>query len=235
MPLETKEVGPDRGLSKLKGLTKAERRALGTLAEKAFTTPGSYPLTPKALLAGCNQSSNRDPVTHYSEAQVEDAANGLQERGLLAVVRTEGGRTERYRHYLRKATDLSEPQLAVITELMLRGRQTVGELRGRAGRMVPIDSLEELRSHLADLIACGFVRAGGPLERRGVEVDHALHGDDETPAAFGAAPPQAVETASGDVDDLRETVAAQSARIDTLEASVASLREDLAALRSELS
>lgn len=240
MPLETNDVGPDRGLAKLQGLTKAERRVLGTLAEKGFTTPGSYPLTPKALVSGCNQTSNRSPVTNYSEGQVEDAVGSLQERGLLAVVRTEGGRTERYRHYLRKRTDLAEPQLAVLTELMLRGRQTVGELRGRAGRMVPIDSLEDLRAHLAELIEAGFVRAGGPLERRGVEVDHALHGEDETPEAFGEGTPTATAAAAprapaGESDDLKSAVAAQAERIETLTAAVAELRADLDRLRGELS
>lgn len=153
-------------------LTKGQRRVLGTLLEKAFTTPEAYPLTVKALTSGCNQKSNRHPLTEYSEDDVLEVLDQLRELGLVAVVHTETGRTERFRHYMRKRFTLSEPQLAVLTELLLRGRQSIGDLRARASRMVSIESLDDLREALRGLIEQKFVQASGALERRGVEVDH---------------------------------------------------------------
>src|SRR5579862_10011778 len=103
-------------------LSKSQRRVLGTLLEKAFTTPEAYPLTIKALTTGCNQKSNRHPMTEYSEDDVLEVLDELRQSGLVAVVHTETGRTERFRHYVRKRFTWSEPQLAVMTELLLRGR-----------------------------------------------------------------------------------------------------------------
>ncbi|MBW3541347.1 MAG: YceH family protein [Planctomycetes bacterium] len=156
-------------------LSKRQRRVLGVLLEKAFTTPESYPLTLKALTAGCNQKSNRDPVVNYSEDDVQRTLEELRELGLVAEIHTEGGRTPRYRHYMRQRYSFSEPQLAILTELLLRGRQQPGELRSRASRMVEIASLDQLREELAGLTREGYAQANGPLERRGVEVDHGFY------------------------------------------------------------
>jgi hypothetical protein len=153
-------------------LSKGQRRVLGTLLEKAFTTPEAYPLTIKSLATGCNQKSNRHPMTDYSEDDVLEIIDELRGLGLAAVIHTETGRTERYRHYMRKRFTWSEPQLAIMTELLLRGRQTIGDLRARASRMVAIDHLDDLREALRGLMEHDFVRASGPLESRGVEVDH---------------------------------------------------------------
>jgi hypothetical protein len=153
-------------------LSKGQRRVLGTLLEKAYTTPEGYPLTLKSLTAGCNQKSNRHPMTDYSEDDVLEFIDQLREMGLVAVVHTESGRTERYRHYMRKRFTLTEPQLAVLTELLLRGRQSVGDLRARASRMVAVESLDDLREALRGLAAQKYLQANGSLDRRGVEVDH---------------------------------------------------------------
>ncbi|MGC1274902.1 MAG: DUF480 domain-containing protein [Planctomycetaceae bacterium] len=159
----------------VKELSRPQRRVLGTLLEKGFTTPDQYPLTVKACTTGCNQKNNRDPISNYSEDQVLEVLDELQQLGLTAVVHTESGRTERYRHYMRKRFNFSEQQLAILTELMLRGRQSLGELRGRAGRMVPIDTLEDLRRELQGLMDAGVVESDTPLDRRGAEVDHTLY------------------------------------------------------------
>ncbi len=153
-------------------LSKGQRRVLGTLLEKAYTTPEGYPLTLKSLTAGCNQKSNRHPMTDYSEDDVLEFIDQLREMGLVAVVHTESGRTERYRHYMRKRFTLTEPQLAILTELLLRGRQSVGDLRARASRMVAIESLDDLRKALRGLASQNYLQASGSLDRRGVEVDH---------------------------------------------------------------
>lgn len=156
-------------------LSAAQRRVLGVLLEKAFTTPEYYPLTLKAVVTGCNQKSNRSPIVNYDEDRAEDILDELRELGLAAVIEPATGRSLRYRHYMRHVFSFSEPQLAILTELMLRGRQTLGELRSRAGRMVSIDSLNALRDELSGLVAEGYVRSSGSLERRGVEVDHGFY------------------------------------------------------------
>ena len=160
-------------------LSKSQRRVLGVLIEKGITTPEYYPLTLKALTTGCNQKNNRSPLTESSEDDVLRAVDQLREMGLAAVVHTESGRTERYRHYARKRFPFNEPQLAIMTELWLRGRQSVGDLRTRASRMHDIPTLEQLRDELKALQAQGYVQANGPLDVRGVEVDHNFHKPDE--------------------------------------------------------
>ena len=230
----------------LTALTRPQRRVVGTLIEKGLTTPGSYPLTLKATVTGCNQSSNRDPVTNLSEGAVLETLDDLAERGLAAEVHTAGGRAAKYRHLVRKRTDWTEPQVAVMAELMLRGRQSLGELRARASRMVPIGSLEELRDALDDLAGRGLVSADGPLERRGATVDHALYPEDEAPPAApvpaaAAAPPKAAGASApaaapnaGAVAELRaETVALRddltdlTDRVSRLSDAVDDLRRDL--------
>jgi len=161
-------------------LSTRQRRVLGVLLEKGLTTPEYYPMTMKAVVAACNQKSNRSPVTNYDEDTVEETLDQLRELGLSAVILPDSGRTERYRHYVRKRYSFSEPQIAILTELLLRGRQTLGELRSRAGRMVAIEDLSALRSELSGLMEQGYVQSSGALERRGVEVDHCFYGPGET-------------------------------------------------------
>ncbi|QDT17464.1 DUF480 domain-containing protein [Alienimonas californiensis] len=174
-----------------KTLTRPQRRVIGTLIEKGLTTPGSYPLTLKAVVTGCNQTSNREPITNYSEGAALETLDDLAALGLAAEVHTAGGRAAKYRHLVRKRLTITEPQIAVLAELMLRGRQSLGELRARASRMVPIASLEDLREALDGLMEMGFVSADGPLERRGATVDHALYPPNEAPPAAPAASPAA--------------------------------------------
>jgi len=165
----------DEEKNQIRQLTRLQRRVLGTLMEKGFTTPDQYPMTLKGATTGCNQKSNRDPVTEYSEAEVADALEQLRALGLVAEVFTDGGRSPRYRHYIRHKFDFTETQFAVLCELLLRGRQQPGELRTRASRMVRIDSQDHLKTDLLSMQAKGFVQSDGNLERRGVEVDHTFY------------------------------------------------------------
>lgn len=243
---------PEQSLIQLTELKKAQRRVLGTLIEKGLTTPDQYPLTLKACTTGCNQKNNRDPVTSYSEEQVADTLDELREMGLVAEVHTESGRTARYRHYMRHRTNLSEPQLAILTELLLRGRQTLGELRTRASRMVPIDSLDQLREEVQQLIDQNYVQANGSLERRGVEVDHNLYQPSENrtlapgvfsedePAASAAAVPPPLQP-SPILTNLEEAVAqlqeenrALREEIDTLQEQFRDLAEQFEQLKQDL-
>lgn len=196
----------------LRALARKQRRVLGVLMEKGFTTPEQYPLTLKSTVSGCNQKNNRDPVTNYDEDAVAQTLDSLQEIGLIGRLHTETGRTERFRHYMRHRTDLTEQQLAVMAELLLRGRQQMGELRGRAARMVPIDSLEDLRAALQPLLDQGLIRTNGSLDRRGIEVDHNLYPPNENHEALSALPTERdrIER-DADVNEPRPTVAATSA------------------------
>ncbi len=244
-------MADDDEIITLTTLSRKQRRVLGTLLEKAFTTPDQYPLTLKATIAGCNQKSNRDPVSNYDEDAVQQTLDELRELGLVGEVHTEGGRTSRFRHYMRR-TRLPEPQLAIMTELMLRGRQQPGELRTRAGRLHDIDSLEKLRVELQGLIDEGLVRANGSLDRRGVEVDHNLYPPGENheelselveedeplhrPAMAAASAPARPAVSNRDtspweseISRLKEEVAQLRAQLDDLRDQVDDLRRQLGA------
>ena len=114
-------------------LAPRERRVLGVLVEKAKTTPEYYPLSLAAIVTGCNQKSNRDPVTNYDQDDVEETLHNLRKKG--AVILVEGsGRVQRWKHTLYDWLKVSKVELAVMAELLLRGPQTEGELRaGPAG------------------------------------------------------------------------------------------------------
>ncbi len=227
-------------------LTRLQRRVLGTLMEKGFTTPDQYPMTIKGATTGCNQKSNRDPVTEYSEAEVADALEQLRQLGLVAEVFTDGGRAARYRHYARHKYDFNEAQFAILCELLLRGRQQPGELRTRASRMVRIDSQEQLKSDLQSLQEKGFVQSNGPLERRGVEVDHTFYLPKENmtmvagsfPAEDGPSPAQSISRAqsSTSTHDSNATKAAEtgleSGLLRNLQTQLSDLTSQMAALES---
>jgi uncharacterized protein YceH (UPF0502 family) len=223
-------------LPPIRELSKTQRRALGVLIEKGLTVPESYPLTLKSATSGCNQKNNRAPVSNYSEDAVLEALEQLRELGLIAVVHTESGRTERYRHYLRKRFPFSEPQVAIFTELLLRGRQQVGELRARASRMVPIESLPELKAELEGLISAGYVQASGPLDRRGVEVDHTFYLPDESQPLTGGQPGGG--DAAGEEDDTapaRRPLLQRSEATGDWQRELAELRSEVAELRRQVS
>lgn len=161
--------------NQIRQLSRIQRRVLGALMEKSYTTPEQYPLTLKATTTACNQKSNRDPIVSYSEDQVQIALDELREDLLVAEVYSDGGRAPRYRHYARHKFDFTESQFAIMAELLLRGRQQPGELRTRASRMHRIESQDQLREELIGLQKMGYLQSNGPLERRGVEVDHTFY------------------------------------------------------------
>ena len=116
-------------------LTPVQQRVVGALAEKELTTPDNYPLSMNALLAACNQSTNRDPVVDYDERVVSNALENLKSAGIVRVVYSRGMRVDKYRHVLPEALGVDGAGLALLTVLLLRGPQTVAELRTRTERM----------------------------------------------------------------------------------------------------
>src|SRR5215470_424153 len=132
-----------------------ERRVLGVLVEKAKTTPDTYPLSINALVTGCNQKSNREPILNLTDLEAEEALARCQKNGL--AIKITGGRVVRWKHNLYDAWHVNKVELAVLGELLLRGPQTEGELRSRASRMEPIEDLDALRAVLRPLPERGLV------------------------------------------------------------------------------
>jgi uncharacterized protein YceH (UPF0502 family) len=233
-------------------LTPRERRVLGVLVEKAKTTPEYYPLTIAAIVTGCNQKSNRDPVVTYDADDVEDILQGLRKKGAVVMVEA-GGRVVRWKHTLYDWFKVSKIELAVLAELMLRGPQTEGDLRARASRMEPIADLPALQALLEALMPRGLiVYLSPPGVKRGVMVTHGLYPPDEAERVRQAFAHQAAAADAEEERAVRTTAArhesaaahaepgwvaettALRAEITALRATVEALAADLKALKSEL-
>lgn len=154
-----------------------DRRVIGVLVEKAKTTPDAYPMSISALRSGCNQKNNRFPLMELEQEDIEESLERLRAVGAVTEVQG-GGRVARYRHHLYEWLGVDKVELAVMAELLLRGAQTEGELRGRAARMEPIADLSALRPVLTSLKAKGLVIPLTP-EGRGHVVTHALYEERE--------------------------------------------------------
>jgi len=130
-----------------------EVRVLGSLLEKDLTTPEYYPLTLNALQNACNQKSSREPIVNYDETTVAQGLELLRQKQLVLKVSGAGHRVEKYAHRLGETLNLGRRELALLAVLMLRGPQTVGELRGRTERMHPFEDMEEVERVLESLAA----------------------------------------------------------------------------------
>jgi uncharacterized protein len=161
----------------LPALSSWECRVLGVLVEKAKTTPDIYPLSINALVSGCNQKSNRDPILNLTDLDVESTLADLQKKGL--AIKITGGRVIRWRHALYEAIHVDKVELAILAELLLRGPQTEGELRSRASRMEAIDDLDILRTALQPMVERRLVIYLTPPERRGTVLTHGLYPAEE--------------------------------------------------------
>ena len=152
-----------------------ERRVLGVLIEKQKTSksPDAYPMTLNSITTGCNQKSNRDPVTELDEDDVEETLADLQKKGL--TLKITGNRVDRFRHLLYDVWRVSREEMAILAELLLRGPMTEGDLRSRASRMDEIADLDILRSLLKKLGDRNFVIYLTPADRRGAILTHGFH------------------------------------------------------------
>ncbi len=222
----------DASQPKWQPLRAIDRRVVGVLAEKAKTTPDIYPMSLNAVCTGCNQKSNRSPAMNLEPDDVQESLDRLRELGAVAMV--EGyGRVTKYRHYLYKWLGVDKVELAVMTELLLRGPQTEGELRGRAARMEPIADLNALRPVLAALRRRKLVVALTP-EGRGHVVTHALYRPEELQrlraeyVRGSSAPPADSSTGSA-------APAGSAAAKGIEEHIVATIRNDIDELKSQLS
>ena len=195
-----------------------EVRVLGALLEKEITTPEYYPLTVNALVNGCNQKSSREPVVNYNEDAVLHALSLLRNKGLALKISGAGHRVEKYGHTLGEKLNLGRREVAVLCVLLLRGPQTVGELRGSTERMYEFTELEEVESCLESLAA----RQPEPLVTRMPRGRWAQ--------LLGGTPEAAPEP-TGDSSASRP--ADHEERISALEREVAELKQTLESFRRQ--
>ena len=225
-----------------------ERRVLGVLVEKAKTTPEYYPMTIAGLTAGCNQKSNRDPITNYDQDDADEILQGLRKKGAVIMVEA-GGRVVRWKHTLYDWFKVNKVELAIVAELLLRGPQTEGDLRARASRMEPLPDLQTLQTHLEALVPRGLVvYLSPPGQKRGVVVTHGLYHrpddlerdrqkhatsqtiDNDEPIRTAPRPTTSPSPTSG----LAEEVADLRIEVDTLRATVAALWAEIHTLKTAL-
>jgi hypothetical protein len=214
-------------------LTPVQQRVVGALVEKELTTPDNYPLSMNALLAACNQSTNRDPVMQLDERVVSNTLENLKSAGVVRVVYSKGMRVDKYRHVLHEAIGVDVPELALLTVMMLRGPQTGAELRARTERMHAFEGQGDIDATLDRLsrrdppLVSLLPRQPGQKEPRW---SHLLGpGADPSPAPTGVRPdtapapspesvppPSPPDPSPDRLAALEERVAALEARLDQL-------------------
>jgi hypothetical protein len=229
------DIPGDQPARRWQPLSSVQRRVVGVLVEKAKTTPDSYPLTLNTLTSGCNQKSNRDPHMELSPEDVEQALEELRELGAVAEVQG-GGRVSKYRHYMYEWLGVDKVELAVMAELLLRGEQTIGELRGRAARMEPIADLNELRPILESLEQKELVVALTPAGR-GQVVTHNLYKAarlEELKTQYASGRHSVERTAATSSSGAGAPSAVSTEDFALLQEEVAQLRAELSELRSRL-
>ncbi|HEX8853016.1 MAG TPA: YceH family protein [Pyrinomonadaceae bacterium] len=206
-------------------LNDVEARVVGSLIEKQVTTPDYYPLTLNALVNACNQIQNRDPVVSYDERTVAAALESLREKNLVYVFYGSDSRVPKYKHVVPEIFHLTPPEVAVLCVLLLRGPQTLGEVRGRTGRFHEFADLAEVEATLDSLarkdppLVSRLARAAGQKDAR---YAHLLSGEPPTVDELKP-PPASPRAARGDGE-----------RLARLETEVESLRGEVSELRRQL-
>ncbi len=207
-------------------LDAVEVRVVSALAEKALATPDYYPMTLNSLIAACNQKTGRDPVMDLDEHAVAAALDSLMRRGLAGTSEGVGSRVTKYRHLLNHHLGLDEASGAALAVLMLRGPQTVGEVRGRTGRMHEFASLE-----VAETVLHNLAERDEPLVmelpvqpgRKEARWAHLLAGAPEVEEGEASSP--AFSPAMQSARAKGDRVAALEERVETLEVELQALRE----------
>jgi hypothetical protein len=203
-------------------LTETEARVVGALIEKQLTTPEYYPLTLNALVAACNQKTNREPVVSYDEQTVQQALDNLRERNIVYVFYGSTSRVPKYKHMLPDVYELEPSETAVICVLLLRGAQTLGELRERTGRLYEFRGLGDVNEtldalmHRDEPLVVKLERQPGQKEAR---FAHLLSGE----VSAAAYAPKADYSAKQAVNE----------RIENLERELENLRSEFNLFRQE--
>jgi hypothetical protein len=216
-------------------LNPVEARVLGVLIEKQLSTPEYYPLTLNALVNACNQKSNRDPVMSLDEAAVVEALDSLRKQHLVWQIMTHGSRTHKYEHNIKDVADFSEGQLALLCELMLRGPQTIGELRTRTARLTEFYglsdveyTLKKLAEHESGPFAVQLPRRPGYKESRYAHLFSEVDASDDAIESTAIAPtPRFTESDSRRLDILEK-------KMEELQAAVSDLRDQFVKFKTEI-
>ena len=236
---------PESGAApKWQPLDARQRRVLGVLIEKAKTTPAGYPMTVNAIVTACNQKSNRHPLMTLDDFGVEKALDELRNMGAVSEVDWVG-RVSKWKHNAYEWLGVDKPEIAVMTELLLRGEQSLGDLRGRASRLEPIADLAALKPVVETLVARGLMIELTP-PGRGQIVSHGLYTEPELAELRaqhgGGGRPRTwmenVESADREAAESGEGIASspprRSAPAIASPADVAGLTAQIAELRGEL-
>jgi len=211
-----------------------ESRILGCLIEKQVTTPDYYPLTLNSLASACNQRSNRHPAVDYDDKTVVRGLDDLREHKLAWMVSSGSNRVPKYEHRMAEMFKLSEPEIAVICLLLLRGPQTTGELKSRSARLYPFVNLTEVENTLHRLttqegggLVVQLPRQSGRKECRWM---HLFSGTPEIVEEHIAPPP---ERARAQVQSENERYASLKAEVDALRVELKALTQDFSSFRSQ--
>jgi len=234
----TTESTPGSAERRWKPLTPNQRRVLGVMVEKAKTTPAAYPMTLNAIVTGCNQKNNRDPVTDLEDGEVERTLDELTALGAASEAPIVS-RVPKYRHHAYEWLGVNRAEMAVMAELLLRGAQSLGDLRARAARMEPIADLTALKPVVDALVQRGLmIELTAP--GRGQIVSHNLYREPELAAlrsrAAGGGFAGAVETpnAREPFAAAASTRAEPGANTRREPDAVAALKDVIAELRGEI-
>lgn len=208
-------------------LNTEEARVLGSLIEKELTTPEYYPLTLNALTNACNQKTNRDPVVSYDEQTVVAAVESLREKGLSRLVTGGSSRVFKYKHCFSEALELQSAEIAVLCVLLLRGAQTIGEIRGRTERMHFFTELSDAQQVLDNLISRTpkplIIRLPRQAGQKDIRFMHLLCGE-----------PDLSELAIlHSATQKKENTPAQIERFESIEKQVSLLADELKSLRKQ--
>ena len=205
-------------------LNETEARIVGALVEKQLTTPEYYPLTMNALIAACNQKNNREPVTSLDETTVANALEGLRDRNIVYVFYGSNSRVPKYKHMLPSVYELEPPEVAVLDVMLLRGPQTLGELRTRTERLFGFSGLGEIQETLDSLarredpLIVKLERLPGQKDAR---YGHLISGPIDMERVAAAAVPSS-RSGGGDasrVEALEQQVSALRSEVDDLKAT----------------
>ncbi len=193
----------------------AEARVIGALIEKEITTPEYYPLSLNALVNACNQKSNRDPVVSFDEDTVQEAIDTLRDKRLASVITGTGSRVPKYAHRFSETLNLGRREIAILCELLVRGPQTLGELRTRTERLHKFDDLSEVESVIERMPEMVVKLPRRPAEKES-RYAHLFSGSVDVQEAVGEMPP-----------------APRQDRIAALEAELALVRDELQRLKEQ--
>ena len=208
-----------------------EVRVLGALVEKQVTTPEYYPLTLNSLTLACNQKNNRNPVTNYSENEVAHALETLREKNLTYVYHGSTSRVPKYKHVMPEVMHLSPPETALMCVLMLRGPQTIGEMRGNAARLHEFAGLEEVEETLNSLISREpeslVVRLSRQPGQKEARVAHLLSGPPSEDVMSEATVPRATSRQNDRerIESLEQNLTALSEEVQTLKQQFAEFKK----------